>query len=64
MLQLYHAFLLSVDVVCSVRLFKRDDTISDAARNRKLTREYSRTSQLTQHIFWTSVGREGAYQPL
>ena len=44
-----------------VRLFKRGDEISNEARDRKLQREYTRTSQLTQHIFWTSVGREGAY---
>ena len=44
-----------------VRLFKRGDAISNEARNRKLQREYNRMSQLTQHIFWTSVGREGAY---
>ena len=46
---------------CSVRLYKRGDEIADDARTRKLKREYTRTSQLTQHIFWTSVGREGAY---
>ena len=27
---------------------------------RKLQREYKRLSQLTQFIFWTSIGKEGA----
>ena len=56
-----HVFTSRTPHTCRVRLFKRGDAISNEIRNRKLQREYNRMSQLTQHIFWTSVGREGAY---
>ena len=36
------------------------DSISNEALQKKLQREYKRTSQLTQFIFWTSIGKEGA----
>jgi len=44
-----------------VRLFKRGDEISDEAKRRKLQREFRALADLKQYIFWSSVGREGAY---
>ena len=43
-----------------MRLYRIGDSISDAVMQRKLQREYKKLSQLTQFIFWTSVGKEGA----
>jgi len=53
--------LLTLNPTIRVRLFKRGDSISDAIRQRRLQREYKRMSELAQLIFWSSVGREGAY---
>ena len=44
-----------------VRLFKHGDQIADEVRAKKLQREYRNMSDLAQFIYWTSVGREGAY---
>ena len=44
-----------------MRLFKRGDEIADAVRQKKLQREYKRLAELAQFIYWSSVGREGAY---
>ena len=43
-----------------MRLFRRGDDISDAVLQKKLKREYRRLAELSQFIFWTHVGREGA----
>lgn len=43
-----------------VRLYKKGDSVSDALLQRKLQREYRSLAELTQFIFWTGIGREGA----
>ena len=49
-------------VLCHrVRLYKRGDTIANDVRDRKLKREYDNLSELSQFIYWSSIGREGAY---
>ena len=45
---------------CRVRVYRIGDSISDGVMQKKLKREYRRLAQLTQFIFWTSVGKEGA----
>ena len=45
---------------CRVRLYKKGDQISDAILQRKLQREYRSLANLTQFIFWTGIGKEGA----
>ena len=42
-----------------IRLYRIGDAISNEALLKKLQREYKRLSQLTQFIFWTSIGKEG-----
>ena len=41
-----------------MRLYNKADTLSDAAKKRKLQREYSAMAKLAQFIQWTDVGRE------
>ena len=43
-----------------MRLYRKGDLISDAVLQRKLKSEYVALAELTQYIFWTSVGKEGA----
>ena len=43
-----------------VRLFNKGDALATAAKKRKLKREYKDLNQLSQFIYWTDIGREGA----
>ena len=43
-----------------VRLFNKGDTVSDEAKKAKLKREYKKMNDLSQLIYWSDVGREGA----
>lgn len=45
-----------------VRLYNRGDSIADAAKQRKLKREFTLTSQLSSFIYWSDVGPEGAQE--
>ena len=42
-----------------VRLFKRGDKIAAEAKEKKLQREFRLTTELTNLIYWTNVGRVG-----
>ena len=42
-----------------VRLFKRGDALSSDAKEKKLQREFRLTTELTNLIYWTNVGRVG-----
>ena len=43
-----------------MRLFNKGDSISDEAKRAKLKREYKKLNDLSQLIYWSDVGREGA----
>ena len=43
-----------------VRLFNKGDTVSDEAKRAKLKRESRKINDLSQLIYWSDVGREGA----
>ena len=42
-----------------MRLFKRGDKIASEAKEKKLQREFRLTTELTNLIYWTNVGRVG-----
>ena len=43
-----------------VRLFNKGDAVSNEAKRSKLKREYRKLNDLSQLIYWSDVGREGA----
>ena len=49
-----------VHIHIRVRLFKNAKEIANEQKDKRLKREYARSDELSQLIFWTDKGREGA----